>query len=45
MLLNALVEQPRFTLIGFAIIMLGIPAFYLRLWYGRRSGERPDTRR
>jgi APA family basic amino acid/polyamine antiporter len=38
MLLNALVEQPRFTLIGFAIILLGIPAYYARLWYGRRSG-------
>lgn len=41
MLLNALVEQPRSTLIGFAIILLGIPAFYARVWYNRnKTGAR-----
>lgn len=34
MLLNAAVEQPVSTLIGFGVILLGVPVFWL--WKGRR---------
>ncbi|MGH7553315.1 MAG: amino acid permease [Longimicrobiales bacterium] len=36
MLLNAVIEQPVSTLIGFGIILAGVPVFYL--WKGRTAG-------
>jgi amino acid transporter len=35
MLLNAVIEQPVSTLIGFGIILAGVPVFYL--WKGRQA--------
>ncbi len=37
MLLNAVIQEPVSTLIGFGIILAGVPVFYL--WKGRRAGS------
>ena len=39
MLLNALLEEPRSTLVGFGIILAGVPAFYAWRALGGAGGE------